>query len=111
MKITKESIASRYQAFGPMGGASYRVEAVETEPVHTVVADRETPDYERLPGGQEQKPARPGAPSPWAAVETASAPVGEERRKGDRRKRQVPVLLDTRVTPSRRQRLVIDERA
>ncbi|MDR0576791.1 MAG: hypothetical protein LBI87_04510 [Candidatus Accumulibacter sp.] len=102
MKVTKNNIVNRYQAFGSLGPLSAHNESAGTEPVHMIVAERqasarEQPDAQR----QTQKAIR----------QDAARLPGEERRKRDRRQQQVNILLDTRVTPSRRQHPSIDEKA
>ena len=102
MKITKDT-PHRFFASGLPASLSSRGEDPGTEPVHTVVADRDAATRQRAAAqNREDEDSRKRASLP---------PTGEERRKHDRRKRQVDVVLDTRVTPSRRQYPSIDVKA
>jgi hypothetical protein len=96
VKITKNNTAaSRYSPTGFPGLLSSRYEYKETEPVHTIVADREARG--QFAAGQyrtEGKFAR------WTPAYVLS--TDEERRQCERRQHRSDVLLDTRVTPSRR---------
>ena len=96
MKITKDT-PRRFFASGLPASLSSRGEDTGTEPVHTIVGDRDAAAR-----------ALPEEASRQRAAGQAVPPAGEERRKHDRRQRQVDVVLDTRVTPSRRQRASID---
>lgn len=96
----KDKIASRYFASGTGG---HRAAAPGTEPVHAIVADSEAEVRGQFAARQLEEDFRQGA-------DPLRPPPVEERRKNDRRKRQVHILLDTRITPSRRSRLSIDEK-
>ena len=105
MKITKDT-PHRFFASGLPASLSSRGEDPGTEPVHTVVADRDAATRGRAAAQHQEDEA-----SRKRASGHALPPTGEERRKNDRRKRQVDVVLDTRVTPSRRQYPSIDVKA
>jgi hypothetical protein len=76
---------------------------METEPVHAIVADREARG--QLMAGQYRTKGKFGQRTLAYIVS-----MDEERRQRERRQRQCEVLLDTRVTPSRRrQRQAVDE--
>jgi hypothetical protein len=106
MKIAKDSIAGRRFVPGFPGLALSRSGYAETEPVHTIVADREAErdEMRENSGENNRRNFRRRAPG-------HAPPAGMERRQSDRRQRQVDVLLDTRVTPGRRQRQSVDEEA
>ncbi len=63
------------------------------------VRTRNLPPLILPPRQKPREPAQGGRETPPAAA----APVGEERRRTDRRVAQVPVLLDTRSGRDRRQ--------
>ena len=124
MKITKDT-ARRDTTAEIHTPLVSRSENAGTEPVHTIVADRDTQPLESPPFGQVLERAQHadrGAQTSDPFREIGSSenqtpgkvdesngtsptplpPWGEERRKGDRRQRQVDVLLDTRITYGRR---------
>ena len=124
MKITKDT-ARQVPTADINTPLVSRNENASTEPVHTIVADRDTQPLELPPFGQMLERAQHadrGAQTsdPFRAIGSSEnqtpgkvdesngaspnplPPWGEERRKGDRRQRQVDVLLDTRITYGRR---------
>ncbi|MDR0440604.1 MAG: hypothetical protein LBI59_06415 [Candidatus Accumulibacter sp.] len=107
MKVVKDGRAGRYFAAEFSGLASSRGGYAETEPVHTVVADRDATHREWFAG------ERRGAEETFrrAAADDHAPPAGVERRRRERRQRQVDVLLDTRITPGRRRHPWVDEEA
>jgi hypothetical protein len=79
---------------------------VGTEPVHTIVADRDATSHGQFVGERRGEGRAFRRPPPDHAL-----PPNDERRQCDRRQRKVDVLLDTRVTPGRRRRPSVDEEA
>jgi hypothetical protein len=109
MKIAKDNIAGRHFASGFPDLAPSRGRYAETEPVHALVADREA-----MPHGQfaaARNGSRENSGGAFRRTLGHAPPTGVERRQCDRRRRQVDVLLDTRVMPSRRRRQSVDEEA
>ena len=75
------------------------------EPVDSLTASKDA--LSRPKSGQghstdERSYPEKGLPNRQEPQEESSAGFSEERRQGERRKRQIPVLLDTRVNSSRR---------
>jgi hypothetical protein len=95
VKVTKD-LASRFFASGYSNPFSARGMETEVEPVHTAIADSEAPATRQDLG--EKAPGR--------RKTHLGPPEGQERRKQDRRQRQVRVLLDTRVAQSRQTRSI-----
>jgi hypothetical protein len=106
MKVTKNSSAGQYSASGLSGPALSRGAYAETEPVHTIVADRDA-----MPHGPFTAERNGAGENFRRRTLDYAPPVDRERRRYDRRQRHVDVLLDTRVMPSRRQRQSVDEKA
>jgi hypothetical protein len=104
VKVGKNSSAGF--ASGLSGTASSRGAYMETEPVHTIVADRDA-----MPHGQFAAERRGAGGNFRRQTFDHAPPAGMERRKYERRQRQIDVLLDTRVSPGRRQQASVDEEA
>jgi hypothetical protein len=99
VKVTGNA-ANRVFASGHSGVSPRSVET-EIEPVYTTLADGEYPavPQDRAEEAFDRRKLGLGPPD------------GRERRRQERRQRQVRVLLDTRVAQSRRQNPSIDESA
>jgi hypothetical protein len=106
VKITKDNIASRNFMSEAIGHLPARAGSAGTEPVHTLVADRDA--NVRYDFADERNPS--GEAFCQQSDDPVPSLLDEDRRKNDRRKRQVRVLLDTRVTPCRRSRMAINEK-
>jgi hypothetical protein len=105
VRIIKDDMAGRYFAPGFSGPVPSRDAYAETEPVHTIVADRDAMPHGRFAA------ERNGTGESFRRRSLGHGPPGGvECRKYDRRQRQVEVLLDTRATPSRRQCQSVDEK-
>jgi hypothetical protein len=97
VKISKDSITSRYFAAGFSDPLLSRNDFIETEPVHTIVADRDAMPRGHWTSERKRREEKALPPAP-----AEPPPVDEERRRHDRRQRQIEVLLDTRVAANRR---------
>jgi hypothetical protein len=105
VKIAKVSLTSRYFAAGYSDPLSSRSDFIETEPVHTIVADRDAMSRGHWTSERKRREEKALPPAP------AEPPVDEERRHHDRRQRQIEVLLDTRVAANRRHCPSVNEEA
>jgi hypothetical protein len=105
VKVVKDGRPGRYFAGEFSGLASLRGGYAGTEPVHTIVADRDAMPRDWFADERRAAAETFGR----TASDDNALPAGVERRRCERRQRQVDVLLDTRITPRRRAQ--VDEEA
>jgi hypothetical protein len=98
VRVTKDSSRTFIRSFPGFLSASSRGEDSGTEAVHALIADRDTAGHGYFMSARKQRGEN-------------SRTMGEERRKNDRRQRQIEVVLNTRLEASRRQNQAIDEKA